>query len=135
MFIDSEYAKLNLLPSPVSLLSFSILDILKMYLHSSFISSSSCLSIYSNGLLLLFLVLPFFFFISFFFFFFFFSIFLCIKLQMALQQCSTELSDILGTDASTGPAVWRVVALSTLSSVLTSLGPSRDQQSAKLRGE
>ena len=54
---------------------------------------------------------------------------------MALQQCSTELSDTLGTDASTGPAVWRVVALSTLSSVLTSLGPSRDQQSAKLRGE
>ena len=33
---------------------------------------------------------------------------------MALQQCSTELSDTLGTDASTGPAVWRVVALSTL---------------------
>ena len=54
---------------------------------------------------------------------------------MALQHCSTELSDTLGTDASTGPAVWRVVALSTLSSVLTSLGPSRDQQSSKIRGD
>ena len=54
---------------------------------------------------------------------------------MALEQCATELADTLGTDVCTGPPVWRVVALSALSSVLTSLGPSRDQQSSKSRGE
>lgn len=53
---------------------------------------------------------------------------------MALEQCSTELSDTLGTDACTGPPVWRVVALAALSSVLTSLGPSRSQHSSKSRG-
>ena len=55
--------------------------------------------------------------------------------QMTLEQCSAELADTLGADASSGPPVWRVVAISALSSVLTFLGPFRNQEHAKFRGE
>jgi hypothetical protein len=49
--------------------------------------------------------------------------------MMGLEQCAAELTDTLGLDCSRGPPVWRVVALSALSAVLTALGPSRDRTS------
>lgn len=55
--------------------------------------------------------------------------------QMTLEQCSAELADTLGADACSGPPVWRVVAISALSSVLTYLGPFRNQEHARVRGK
>lgn len=54
---------------------------------------------------------------------------------MTLEQCSAELADTLGADACSGPPVWRVVAISALSSVLTFLGPFRNQEYARVRGK
>jgi hypothetical protein len=47
--------------------------------------------------------------------------------MMSLEQCAGELTDTLGSDCARGPPVWRVVALSALSAVLTTLGPFRDR--------
>jgi hypothetical protein len=55
--------------------------------------------------------------------------------QMTLEQCSAELADTLGADVCSGPPVWRVVAISALSSVLTYLGPFRNQEHARVRGK
>ena len=54
---------------------------------------------------------------------------------MTLEQCSAELADTLGADACSGPPVWRVVTISALSSVLTFLGPFRNQEYARVRGK
>ena len=53
---------------------------------------------------------------------------------MALDQCSAELADTLGADAASGPPIWRVVALSALSTILTLLGPTRDMEMTRTRG-
>ena len=42
-----------------------------------------------------------------------------------LEQCAGELADLLGADATTGPALWRVSALAALTGVLTALSPAR----------